>query len=68
MKVKDIKAFLITIMEKEMEEEWRTTNHKEFITMCIKAKQWLLGKGQGMEQLTNYANIQYDIERYLKED
>lgn len=38
MTVKEIKEFLIMIMDKEMEEEYVTTDNKDFIASCIEAK------------------------------
>lgn len=65
MTVKEIKEFLIMIMDKEMEEEYVTTDNKDFIASCIEAKKWLLGKGTGMDALVNIFNIKEDIDKYM---
>lgn len=66
MKVKDIKEFLIMLLDKEMEEEYSTTDDKEWIASCIQAKNWLMDK-KGIMAITTHAIIQSDIEKYLKE-
>lgn len=67
MTTHEIKEFLIMVMNKELEEEYCTTDHKDYISMCIEAKKWLLGKGKGIESLTNALIIQDDIDKYIKE-
>lgn len=67
MSVKEIKEFLIMIMDKEMEEELDTTNDKEWIRSCIYAKRWLMDKKGIMGIITNEI-IKEDIETYLKEE
>ena len=68
MTIKEIKDFLILILNKEMEEEARTTNDKEWILSCIQAKKWLLDK-KGIMAIVSHEIIKEDIERYLnKED
>lgn len=64
MTVKVIKEFLIMVMNKELEEEYVTTDDKEYIKMCILAKQWLLGKGKGIDEFLNAYIIKEDIEKY----
>lgn len=68
MTVKEIKEFLIMVMDKKMEEEYVTTDHKEYIRDCIQAKQWLLGKGKGIDEFLNLYRIKDDIDKYLKEE
>jgi len=63
MRVKDIKEFLVMVLDKEMEEEWRTTDEKEYIANCIEAKRWLL-KGGMIEELM----VQADIEKYMGDE
>lgn len=67
MKVKEIKEFLIMIMNKELEEEYYTTDNKEWIASCIEAKKWLLD-GKGVMAIVRNAIISEDIEKYLKEE
>jgi hypothetical protein len=66
MTIKEIKDFLIMILDKEMEEELDTTNDKEWIKSCIEAKKWLLDK-KGIMALVSSEIIKEDIEKYLKE-
>lgn len=66
MTIKEIKDFLIMILDKEMEEELDTTNDKEWIASCIEAKKWLLDK-KGIMALVSSQIIKEDVERYLKE-
>ena len=62
---REIKEFLILLLNKEMEEEWRTTDHKDFIRECIEAKRFLLdGDGSLMAAI----DLQDDIDKYIKED
>ena len=68
MTVKEIKEFLIIVMDKEIAEEYVTTDKKEYIKDCIEAKKWLLGKGKGIDEFINAYIIKEDIDTYLKED
>ena len=68
MTVREIKEFLIMVMNKEIQEEYVTTDKKEYIKDCIEAKKWLLGKGKGMDDFINTYIIKEDIDTYLKED
>lgn len=67
MTIKEIKDFLIMILNKEMEEEINTTNDKEWIASCIQAKKYLMDK-KGIIGYVNSIIIQEDIEKYLKEE
>lgn len=67
MTIKEIKEFLIMILNKEMEEELDTTNDKEWIASCIQAKKYLMDK-KGIIGYVNSIIIQEDIEKYLKEE
>ena len=64
MKVQEIKDFLVLLLNKELEEEERTTNNKEWIVSCIYAKRWLMDKKGIMGIVTNEI-IKEDIERYI---
>ena len=66
MSIKEIKDFLILILNKEMEEELRTTNDKEWIVSCIQAKRYLLDK-KGIMAIVSNAIISEDIDKYVKE-
>ena len=62
---REIKDFLLWMLDKEMEEEWRTTDHKEYIWKCIEAKKYLLdGDGALMARI----DLQDDIDKYIKEE
>ena len=67
MSIKEIKDFLIMILNKEMEEELNTTNDKDWIVSCIQAKYYLMDKKGIMKIITNEI-INEDIEKYLKEE
>lgn len=67
MTTKETKEWLINLLDREMEEEWKTTDHKDYITNCIEAKQWLM-KSLGYGPLMTAANMESDIERYIKEE
>lgn len=66
MSVKEIKEFLIMLLDKELEEEKGTTNDKEWIASCIEAKKWLLDK-KGIMALVSSEIIKSDIDEYLKD-
>lgn len=63
------KEFLLMLIDKELEEEYRTTDDKEWLTNLINAKKWLLNlnRPKGITKLVNEANIQDDIAKYLGE-
>lgn len=63
------KEFLLMLIDKELEEEYRTTDDKEWLTNLINAKKWLLNlnRPKGIDKLVNEANIQDDIAKYLGE-
>lgn len=65
MTIKEIKDFLILILDKEMEEEYCTCDDKEWIWSCIQAKKWLLDK-KGIMAIVTSELIKEDIEKYLK--
>lgn len=67
MTVKETKEWLIDLLNREMEEEWKTTDHKDYIKDCIEAKQWLM-KSLGYGSLIANASMEQDIDKYLKED
>lgn len=62
---RETKEFLLWMLDKEMEEEWRTTDHKEYIWKCIEAKKYLL---DGDGALMAHINLQDDIDKYIKEE
>jgi len=64
MSIKEIKDFLIMILNKEMEEELDTTDDKEWIASCIQAKRYLMDKKGIMALVTNEI-INEDIRKYL---
>lgn len=66
MTIKEIKDFLILILNKELEEELRTTNDKEWIASCIQAKRYLMDK-KGIMALVTHEIISEDIDEYLYE-
>lgn len=66
MTVQEIKNFLIMVLNKEMEEEYRTTDNKDYIKDCIEAKKWLLDK-KNIMKIVALATIQDDIDKYLKD-
>lgn len=66
MTIKEIKEFLIMVMNKEMEEEYRTCDDKDYIASCIQAKKWLLDS-KGIMAIVRNEIIREDIETYLKE-
>lgn len=66
MTIKEIKDFLIMILNKELEEELDTTNDKEWIASCIQAKRYLMDK-QGIMAIITNEIIKEDIDKYLKE-
>lgn len=59
--------FLIMLVNKELEEEARTTNNREWLVMLIKAKDWLLKRKRlnGIEAIIASEDIASDIEKYL---
>ena len=70
MKEQEIKHFLIQLLDREMKEEfdYRATSDKDtsYITDCVIAKRWLLGKGNtGMDKLINHMIIEEDIKKYI---
>lgn len=67
MTVKETKEWLIDLLDREIEEEWKTTDHKDYIADCIQAKQWLM-KSLGYGSLVAVASMQADIDKYMKED
>ena len=66
----ETRDFLILILNKEIEEEFRTCDNKEWIRDCIKAKKELLmGKGRKVsfiDRLVYSEMLKEDIEKYLK--
>lgn len=66
MTIKEIKDFLIMILNKEMEEELYTTNDKEWIASCIQAKRYLMDK-KGIMAIITSEIIKEDIDKYLRE-
>lgn len=66
MTVKEIKEFLILILNKELEEEYRTTDNKDWIASCIQAKRWLMDK-KGIMGIITSELIKEDIEKYLED-
>lgn len=66
MSIKEIKDFLIMILNKELEEEQVTTNNKDYIASCIQAKRYLLDK-KGIMSLVSNEIIRCDVEQYLEE-
>ena len=70
MDIKEIKDFLITVLNKELEEELVYQENGErdtsYIKKCITAKRWLLKNSKGIEQLVNNMIIKEDIETYIK--
>jgi len=67
---KETRDFLILILNKEIEEEFRTCDNKEWIKNCIKAKKELLmGKGRKVsfiDRLVYSEMLKEDVEKYLK--
>lgn len=67
---KETRDFLIMLLNKELEEEYRTCDNKEWIRDCIKAKkELLLGKGRKVgfiDRLVYSELLKEDIEYYLK--
>ena len=68
MSKKEILEFLIQTMEIQMEEEYKTTDHKDYIKKCIEAKQWLLKQLNGKANWLNTLDCLNDADKYLKED
>lgn len=66
MTVKETKEWLINLLNREMEEEWKTTDHKDYIADCIEAKA-LLMKSLGYGSLIAVATMEADINKYIKE-
>lgn len=66
MSIKEIKDFLILILNKEIEEEFVTCDNKEWIASCIQAKRWLLDK-KGIMAIVANEIIKEDIDKYLYE-
>lgn len=66
MTPREAKVWLINLVNREMEEEWKTTDHKDYISDCIKAKQWLL-KSLGYDTLMTIATIESDNEKYIND-
>lgn len=66
MTVKETKEWLINLLNREMEEEWKTTDHKDYIADCIEAKAWLM-KSLGYGSLIAVATMEADINKYIKE-
>lgn len=67
MNIKEIKEFLIALLDRELEEEQRTTNNKDYMKDCIEAKKYLLDK-KGIMAIVSNAIIEDDIKKYLQED
>lgn len=67
---KETRDFLIMLLDKELEEEYRTCDDKEWIRDCIKAKkELLLGKGRKVtfiDKLVYSELLNEDIEKYWK--
>lgn len=61
------REFLLMLVNKELEEEYRTCDDKDWIRSLIQAKKWLLNrkKPQGIDGLLYGLEIQSDIEKYL---
>ena len=66
MTVKETKEWLIDLLDREMEEEWKTTDHKDYITKCIQAKQWLM-KSLDYGPLMTTVMMEADIDKYIKQ-
>ena len=64
MTPKEAKEWLIYLVDREMEEEWKTTDRKDYIADCIRAKQWLM-KSLGYGSLITSATMEADIEQYI---
>lgn len=66
MTVKETKEWLIDLLNREMEEEWKTTDHKDYIADCIEAKAWLM-KSLDYGSLITVATMEADTNKYIKE-
>ena len=66
MTIKEIKDFLIMLLNKELEEELVTCNDKEWIMSCIEAKRWLLDK-KGIMAIVRNEIIKEDMEKFIYE-
>lgn len=65
---KEILAFLIETMNIQMEEEYKTTDHKDYIKKCVESKIWLYKQLHGKDNFIDTLNCLDDVEKYLKEE
>lgn len=68
MSKKEILEFLIQTMNIQMVEEFKTTDHKDYIKRCIEAKWWLLQQLNGEDDAISAWDCAADVDKYIKEN
>ena len=63
----EILEFLIETMEIQMVEEYKTTDHKDYIKKCIESKRWLLKQLHNKDDFIDALDCANDIDKYIKE-
>ena len=60
------REFLLMLIRKELEEEWRTCDDKDWIRNLIKAEKWLMkNANRGRLDFVSAMEIQDDTDKYL---
>ena len=60
------REFLLMLIRKELEEEWRTCDDKDWIRNLIKAEKWLMkNANRSRLDFVSAMEIQDDIDKYL---
>lgn len=68
MTKKEILEFLIETMNIQMVDEYKTTDHKDYIKKCIESKRWLYKQLHGKDDFIDTLDCANDIDKYIKEE
>ena len=70
MSKQEILEFLIDVMNYEIQEEFKTTDHKDYIEQCIASKRWLKYQQSkdGMMRFLADAECFDDYQKYVNGD
>lgn len=68
MTKKEILEFLVETMNIQMVDEYKTTDHKDYIKKCIESKAWLLKQLHGKNDFISTLDCVNDIDKYIKEE
>lgn len=69
MTKQEVKEFLIRLLNKEMEEEYGTTDKKDYIQDCIDAKAWVYSQfpAKGMDRIIQAMDLENDADKWMKD-